>query len=154
MKRVVLSAALGIALLGVGAGGMYLYDRQHPRVVTHTITKIDTRTVTEPASSDPDLTGEWVNQGDSTYTLRLIDTAGELSGSMVMPTSDGNGGIKATQYPLTGSIQDSIINLALDQGLSTKFSVSGKLVAADTLRLEWTSNKGKLVEWIYRPASG
>jgi hypothetical protein len=148
MKKVI----LGVVFLGIGATGAYLYDRQHPRIVTHTITGIDTRTVTEPASSDPDLTGNWANRAESTYTLRLIDTAGELSGSMVMPVTDGNGGIRPTQYPLTGSIQNSIVNITLDQGLGTKLSVSGELVVADTLRLEWTSSKGKLVEWIYRPA--
>lgn len=151
MKRVLLSGALGIAFLGVGAGGMYLYDRQHPRVVTHTITRIDTRTVTEPVSNDPDLTGQWVNQANSTYTLRLIDTAGELSGSMLIPVDNGNGVGRPTQMPLTGSIHNGTINLTLDEGLG-KISVSGELVAADTLRLEWTSSKGKLVEWIYRPA--
>jgi Avidin family len=151
MKRVLLSAALGIAFLGVGAGGMYLYDRQHPRVVTHTITRIDTRTVTEPAASDPDLTGQWLNQANSTYTLRLIDTAGELSGSMLIPVDNGNGVGRPAQMPLTGSIQNGTINLTLDEGLG-RISVSGELVASDTLRLEWTSSKGKLVEWIYRPA--
>lgn len=153
MKRVLLSAALGIAVLGVGAGGMYLYDRQHPRVVTHTITKIDTQTVTEPASSDPDLTGNWVNEANSRYTLRLIDTGGELSGSMVIPVSDGNGGTQPGQFPLTGSFRGGTISLALDRGLGS-ISVSGEQVGADTLRLEWTSADGNPAEFIYRRASG
>src|SRR6266568_3717793 len=148
-SRLALMIGVILATAAATVGIVALYQRDHTRDAGKAVT----RAALPTAHDNPDLTGQWVNDADPTYTLRLIDDQGDLTGSMVMPIDDNHGGVKPEQYPLTGSFRSGTISLALDQGLGVKLSVSGRLTTDGALQLDWTSSAGNLVEWTYRARS-
>jgi hypothetical protein len=147
-NRLALIIGVILATAAATVGLIALYQRDHARDAASAATGAALPT----AHGNPDLTGQWVNDADPTYTLRLIDDHGDLTGSMVMPIDDNHGGVKPEQYALTGSFRSGTISLALDQGLGVKLSVSGRLTTDVALQLDWTSSAGDLVEWTYRPS--
>src|SRR6266568_2897517 len=71
-SRLALMIGVILATAAATVGIVALYQRDHTRDAGKAVT----RAALPTAHDNPDLTGQWVNDADPTYTLRLIDDQG------------------------------------------------------------------------------